>query len=517
MKKIVELLINHDLLEDDNLTGVDTVSLVDNPAIGYEWFAFNAEGNLPAYTDEDCEECKTYSSFESIDDYPQTIKDAAAKGIRLNEEQGNKCATQTGKVRAQQLAQGKPISEETIARMYSYLSRAEVYYDASDETACGTISYLLWGGPAALEWSRKRLERLQQDLVSEELMTYFNEVGEEYEPTNSTFVQSEKFAANDVTIADVTDAISALGLLKGKRDANEVSKIVYRYEGPNDSRTRKFCKSLLNLSQRKVFTEDEINELPRRSSIVRDGVIPKAGTSANDYDLFKYAAGANCRHRFVQYKMFKDPQTNRTLFIQTGVETTRGKDHGVQDGNMGGYTSQKALDKAKQTAAIKYNMMDFATMDEDQQVVVAPAMVPETLIKRLDENGMEYYVYFSKDTIKKIAEKFFAKNYHNNTDINHDGEVTQANTLLESWIVEDPEKDKSSLYGFNVPEGTWMLSMRINDDETWKKIKAGALRGYSISGVFAVNELLTLVLILTGITLNIVRIVETKRKAKQDK
>jgi hypothetical protein len=176
-----------------------------------------------------------------------------------------------------------------------------------------------------------------------------------------------------------------------------------------------------------------------------------------------------------------------TVVIQTGVETTRGKDHGVQDGNMGGYTSQKALDKAKQTAAIKYNAsaMDFATVDEDQQVVVAPAMVPETLIKRLDENGMEYYVYFSKDTIKRIAEKFFAKNYHNNTDINHDGEVTQANTLLESWIVEDPEKDKSSLYGFDVVPGTWMLSMRINDDETWKKIKAGALRGYSISGVFA--------------------------------
>jgi hypothetical protein len=188
MKKIVELLINHDLLEDDNLTGVDTVSLVDNPAIGYEWFAFNAEYNLPAYTEEDREE------------------------------------------------------------------------------------------------------------INDMLMSYFNEVGEEYDPTNSTFVQSEKFAANDVTIADVTDAISALGLLKGKRDAEEVSKIVYRYEGPNDSRTRKFCKSLLNLSQRKVFTEDEINELPRRSSIVRDGVIPKAGTDASGYDLFKYAAGANCRH-----------------------------------------------------------------------------------------------------------------------------------------------------------------------------------------------------------------------------
>ena len=99
---------------------------------------------------------------ESITDYPKGISEAAERGIRLNEDNGNKCATQVGKVRAQQLAQGKPISIETIKRMYSYLSRAQEYYNPNDTTACGTISYLLWGGEPALSWSKRFVEGLEE-------------------------------------------------------------------------------------------------------------------------------------------------------------------------------------------------------------------------------------------------------------------------------------------------------------------------------------------------------------------
>jgi hypothetical protein len=98
--------------------------------------------------------------MESYADYGSGISSNAKKGIDLNEKNGNKCATQTGKVRAQQLAKGQPISVETIKRMYSYLSRAEAYYDESDMNACGTISYLLWGGKAGLGWSRNKLREL---------------------------------------------------------------------------------------------------------------------------------------------------------------------------------------------------------------------------------------------------------------------------------------------------------------------------------------------------------------------
>jgi hypothetical protein len=98
--------------------------------------------------------------LKSYADYGDGIANNAKKGIELNEKNNNKCATQTGKVRAQQLANGEAISIETIKRMYSYLSRAEAYYDESDMNACGTISYLLWGGKAALAWSRNKLREL---------------------------------------------------------------------------------------------------------------------------------------------------------------------------------------------------------------------------------------------------------------------------------------------------------------------------------------------------------------------
>ena len=98
--------------------------------------------------------------MESYTDYPSGVKNNAKKGIDLNKKVNNKCATDVGKIRAQQLAQGKPISKETIKRMYSYLSRAEEYYNENDNEACGTISYLLWGGKAGLRWSASKLKEL---------------------------------------------------------------------------------------------------------------------------------------------------------------------------------------------------------------------------------------------------------------------------------------------------------------------------------------------------------------------
>jgi len=106
--------------------------------------------------------------LESYSDYPDGVKNNAKRGIELNEKVNNKCATQVGKIRAKQLAQGKPISKETIKRMYSYLSRAEEYYDEGDSKACGTISYLLWGGKAGLRWSESKLKELGEiELASE--------------------------------------------------------------------------------------------------------------------------------------------------------------------------------------------------------------------------------------------------------------------------------------------------------------------------------------------------------------
>tara|TARA_R110001606_G_scaffold77600_1_gene179258 strand:- start:121 stop:1041 length:921 start_codon:yes stop_codon:yes gene_type:complete len=102
-------------------------------------------------------------NLESYSDYPDSVSNNAKRGIELNKKVNNKCATQVGKVRAQQLAQGKPITKETIKRMFSYLSRAEEYYNPSDTEACGTISYLLWGGKSAKTWAESKLKQLENE------------------------------------------------------------------------------------------------------------------------------------------------------------------------------------------------------------------------------------------------------------------------------------------------------------------------------------------------------------------
>ena len=98
--------------------------------------------------------------METYNDYPDTVKNAAKRGIALNEKVNNKCATDVGKIRAQQLANGRNISVQTIKRMYAYTSRAREFYNPDDTSACGTISYLLWGGDAANRWSAAKLKEL---------------------------------------------------------------------------------------------------------------------------------------------------------------------------------------------------------------------------------------------------------------------------------------------------------------------------------------------------------------------
>jgi len=136
---------------------IPTIDLKKPCTSGYEMIGFKMKGGRKV---PNCVPIKNSTELESYSDYPQAVSNNAKRGIELNEKNNNKCATQTGKVRAQQLAQGKAITEETISRMYSYLSRAKTYYDDADTNDCGNISYLLWGGLAGLRWSESKLKEL---------------------------------------------------------------------------------------------------------------------------------------------------------------------------------------------------------------------------------------------------------------------------------------------------------------------------------------------------------------------
>ena len=141
--------------------------------------------------------------------------------------------------------------------------------------------------------------------------------------------------------------------------------------------------------------------------------------------------------------------------------------------------------------SIRNNMskQKFAATDEEKRIVIGPAMLPNQKIIRKDKiTGEPYFVFFSPDTIKMIADKYMKNQYTRNNDTEHDGKAVQDIYVTESWIVEDEQYDKSRKYGFNVPIGSWMVAMKIpktpNGEEVWQKIKAGELNGFSVSGYF---------------------------------
>lgn len=138
--------------------------------------------------------------------------------------------------------------------------------------------------------------------------------------------------------------------------------------------------------------------------------------------------------------------------------------------------------------AIEVNFMKFAnqpkllTLSQDKMILTGPAMIPDKLIYRVDkETQEEYNVFFSSETIQKISEQYLSKFKQANVNIDHATMVDDI-CLSESWIIEDPKNDKATALGYDLPKGTWMVSMKVNNQDVWNKIKAGELHGFSIEG-----------------------------------
>ena len=314
--KIVKLDINPEM----DLAGVDAVALVEKPAIEEDFMYFSKEEFAETYTD-----------------YPEGAVEAAKMGIKRNAAIDNKCATQVGKVRAQQLANREPISLDTVRRMRSFLIRQKGNYELAQErgdyNACGYISYLLWGGPEALSWSEKVLRQIDNP---------------------------EEFNFEAVIKEEIIKA--------------EMQKII-------------------------------------------------------------------------------------------GIQ------HKILD-----LTTDQPKDTTPHAEA-------FAALDE-QQIVIGPLMKPNMLIPRLDENGEPYQVYFTEDTIKKIAYKMIKDKLIDKVNLEHNNDDTVNAYLVESWII-DGDNDKSKNYGFNLPQGTWMGMYKIEDKKIWDEyIKSGLVKGFSVEGIF---------------------------------
>jgi len=362
--KIVQL----ELLEDSILSGIDAMALVEKPAIEDGFFAFAAEKFAETYSD-----------------YPEAAVEAAKQGIKRNEETGNKCATQVGKVRAQQLANREAVSLDTVRRMRAFLIRQKDNYelarDRRDYNACGYISYLLWGGPAALPWTEKILRQAGEEFVKDEF--------------------------------------------EGLEDACQTGYVAY---GLKRKRGRLVPNCVPKQNFANLVVEDIIKlELQKMGALTLEEMNIDVA-SLPDY-------------------------SNE---LSGSIEVNEGASYG------------------------------FAAV-EDQQMLVGPAMVPGKLIPRKDEDGDVYYVYFTKDTIKKLAYKAMKDKIIDRVNIEHNsGELVDDVYLVESWIVEDPKTDKARMYGLNPVEGTWMTMYKVDNLGVWEGyVKPGLVKGFSIEGYFA--------------------------------
>ena len=528
--KIVKL----DIDENSILAGIDAVALVEQPAIEEDFMYFSKQEFADTFTD-----------------YPEAAVEAAKQGIKRNEALGNPCATQVGKVRAQQLANREPVSLDTVRRMRSFLIRQKDNYELAqsrrDYDACGYISYLLWGGPAALPWTEKVLRQageefegledacwpgyeaigtkikdgrevpncvpkanfnkfLFEEIVKNELFEKLydtkeeaekaaielgcegaHQMGDKWMPCSSHQMAVETQGLGDYINELPEDTIDAIiakldevgeemsGWVEMDKDEfykeafatitsspNKPSTadfgnlaVRYRYTGPIDDRNRKFCSRVMRLG--KVFRKEDINAL----SI--EGANEEFGT----YDIFRYKGSYNCRHYWEE------------VFYK--------RENTVSNDKKPLAISNRILDATTINPPITQGTIPqgFAALDE-KQMLVGPLMVPNKLIIRKDEEGNPYYVYFTEETIKKLAYKMMKDKLIDSVNIEHNSaDKVEDAYLVETWLVEDPKTDKSRKYGFEPVKGQWMGMYKIDNKKIWDEyVKTGKVKGFSVEGFF---------------------------------
>lgn len=542
-KKIIDL----EIIDDFEESGASKISLVDQPAINLDWVAFATEEFIYPEAGEDKDafigKCIAYNInegkpedqaaaicyrvwdehslskeefAESFSDYPEAASANAQRALNWAEENGwGSCGTPIGKIRANQLAKKEPISEETIARMASF-ERHRQNSDTPYGEGCGKLMWDAWGGDEGIAWAQRKLETIRTDMSIDvsALPVYIDETGKKKEKFESqeiniygyrtryfhmcpgatalfTSILSDNedpetvgmvraaavvadklfelehnvIVSGKATYADMEEAIvlvedfgdimEEIGKIKG--ETYDVDFMIGHLEKIREYYSEKFAAvEDLKVGDAVSWKTADQNPRGRIREIVRNGGKTVPGTS------------------FILQGTIDDPGYIIEIF-----EKKNGKWEPT-----GKYAGRKADSILKN---VELWRQKFA-LEEDEQILVGPAMVPDMDILRRDKKTKEtYYVKFSKDVIARIAEKFMRELRNQETNIEHEDNEAGA-YVMESWIVESEDDKLNKVYGFNVPVGTWAVKMRVQDPETWDMVKKGKLNGFSIEGSFLTKE-----------------------------
>ena len=133
--------------------------------------------------------------------------------------------------------------------------------------------------------------------------------------------------------------------------------------------------------------------------------------------------------------------------------------------------------------ALNTQLIELKELNKEKQILLGALLIPNKPIYRKNGDD-EYYIYFSRETVEKASQMYLIKGNQNNSTLEHQHELSGL-SLVESWIVEDEIHDKSRKYGMNVPIGTWMGAVKVNNNEVWNDyVKTGKVKGFSIEGYF---------------------------------
>lgn len=136
--------------------------------------------------------------------------------------------------------------------------------------------------------------------------------------------------------------------------------------------------------------------------------------------------------------------------------------------------------------ALSKHKVEFKSIDEEKKIIIGLALVPDKPIYRRKDD-YEYNIIFSKETVRKGSELYLKNLRNNNTTLEHQ-QLTSGVSIIESWIVEDTEKDKTALYNLNAVVGAWAVVMKIDNESVWEDVKKKKYLGLSIEGVFSQSK-----------------------------
>lgn len=127
--------------------------------------------------------------------------------------------------------------------------------------------------------------------------------------------------------------------------------------------------------------------------------------------------------------------------------------------------------------------------NEEKHMVYSAVLIPDKPIYRRNEDGDEFYVEFTKESIEKMSQQFFKDYRQNEITLDHETNASDI-TVVESWIKTDLFKDKSVALGLNeqLPVGTWFCGMKVNQIDAWERIKNHELNGFSVESLIRLEE-----------------------------